>query len=151
MADDERVEPGAGEDLAQAGPARGEHAHAELRGKHVQRIAITLEAPAPDRRHGKRAHDRDAPMRLLRAPRLDVGDVDFDERRPERFQRVPDRPLVVRPGAGIDDRAVDDPREAVDVLEERALMVGLEAPDPHAPLAPHARTCCSRSNSVNWP
>ena len=42
------------------------------------------------------------------------------------LQRVADRPRVVRPGAGVEDDAVGDPVEAVQVLDERALEVRLE-------------------------
>src|SRR5687768_10839212 len=63
------------------------------------------------------------------APRLalhDVGEVHLDDRDPRYLERVADRPRVVRPRAGVDDHAVGDLLDAVQVLDELTLGVRLK-------------------------
>ena len=58
--------------------------------------------------------------------RHDVGEVDLDGGDGGELQRVADRARVVRPGAGVDDDAVGEVAHAVQLLDELALVVGLE-------------------------
>jgi len=55
-----------------------------------------------------------------------MGSVHLDDRDARERQRVTDRARVVRPGAGIDDRAVGEVAQAVQLLDELALVVGLK-------------------------
>ena len=57
---------------------------------------------------------------------VDVGEVDLDRRQAGQLERVADRVGVVGPGAGVEDDPVGDALEAVQMLDELALVVGLE-------------------------
>ena len=68
----------------------------------------------------------------------DVGEVDLDGRQGGDLERVADRPRVVRPRAGVHDDGVRHALEAVQVLDELALGVGLE--EAHAEARARARS-----------
>ena len=69
-------------------------------------------------------------------PRLDVGDVHLDDRPPERLERVADRPAVVRPGAGVEQQPVRVVGGLVQLLDELALVIGVEEARLEAELVP---------------
>src|ERR1700719_2553015 len=52
--------------------------------------------------------------------------MDLDRRQPGQLQRIPDRPGVVAPGAGVDDHGVGLPIELVHPLDELPLGVALK-------------------------
>ena len=66
---------------------------------------------------------------------LDVREVDLDRRQPGDLERVADRPRVVGPGAGVEHGAVGDLGQAMQVLDELALVVGLKERDLEVELA----------------
>src|SRR5829696_3437077 len=61
-----------------------------------------------------------------RLPVLDVGEMDLHGRQPGDLQRVPQRPRVVRPRAGVEDQAVREVGRLVELLHVLALEVRLE-------------------------
>ncbi len=96
---------------------------AELAGQQLQRLAVAVGALAADLRQHQAVEDRvAAPLVAV----LDVGEVDLDRGQAGDVERVGDRAAVVSPGAGVDDRRVGEVGQAVQVLDELALVVGLE-------------------------
>ena len=72
------------------------------RGAEAQQVAVHAEPG--DLALGDLRDHRDMPERL---PRVDVRDVDLDDRHVEDRQRVPDGVAVMRPGARVDDDGID--------------------------------------------
>src|SRR4051812_19105909 len=68
--------------------------------------------------------DGDAPPVLAL---VDVGEMNFDDRRVEQLERVTDRVAVVGPRAGIDDDTVGPIERLVDPVDELALVIRLFA------------------------
>src|SRR5689334_2727472 len=89
----------------------------------LERRFVSLDAPAAHRGYAQLAHDRQLSPLLAAG---DVGEVHLDGRQSGDLQRVADGPRVVRPGAGVHDDGVREAVEAVEVLDELALGVGLE-------------------------
>ena len=54
--------------------------------------------------------------------------MDLDRGQAGQLQRVADRVRVVGPGARVEDDPVGEPLQAVQVLDELALVVGLKEP-----------------------
>ena len=71
--------------------------------------------------------------------RVDVGQVHLDRRQPGDLERVADRPRVVRPGAGVEQQPVGVVGAPVQLLDELALVVGLEEARLEAELARELR------------
>ena len=88
-----------------------------------ERLTVAVDALPGDGRDAGLAEHRD------RAPVFaghHVGEMDLDRRNAGELQRVADRAGVVRPGAGVDDRRVREVDDAVQLLDELALVVGLK-------------------------
>jgi hypothetical protein len=71
-------------------------------------------------------------------PLADVGDVHLDRGHPRKLEGIADRPRVVGPGAGVEDRSVGELGKPVQVLDVLTLVVGLEEGRLQAQLAPPA-------------
>src|SRR5215207_4648400 len=99
--------------------------HPELLRDQLQGLAVARLALAGDRAQHEAVEDGEAPPLL---PRHHVGDVDLHRRQPGQLEGVTDRPAVMRPGAGVHDHGVGELRQPVQVLDELALVVGLELP-----------------------
>ena len=95
----------------------------QLLSQPLERLAVAVGALARDARDAQLADHRLAPPRLAR---VDVGQVDLDRRQAGELERVADRVRVVRPGARVEHHPVGEPVEPVQVLDELALVVGLE-------------------------
>src|SRR5918911_560855 len=88
-----------------------------------ERLTVSVHALPHDGREAQLPHDRHATELLAM---LDVGEVDLDRRKPRDLERVADRPGVVRPRPGVQDDAVGEVLQAVQVLDELLLRVRLE-------------------------
>ena len=93
--------------------------------RRTRAVAVAVDALALDGRDAEVADDRHAAELLAR---VHVGEVDLDGGQRGDLQRVADRPRVVRPRARVDDDAVGEALDAVQVLDELALVVGLKEP-----------------------
>ena len=92
---------------------------------HLQRLAIAVGA-LPRNRPGCDALEHGVAAPFL--ARADVGQVDLDGRQACELDGVADRVAVVSPGAGVEQGGIGDLGQAMEVLHELALVVGLEKP-----------------------
>ncbi len=124
VADDHRLEARLRDRCSEPLGAALGHAHTpELPSEHLQALAIALDPLAGDLRGDEPVEDGDRPPVVAV---VDVADVDLDRRLAGDLERVADRPRVVRPRPGVDEDGVGGPGDAVQVLAELALVVGLE-------------------------
>ncbi len=65
---------------------------------------------------------------------VDVGEVDLDRRQPGELERIADGVGVMRPGSGVEHQPVRKSLQPVQVLDELALVIGLEEPRLEAEL-----------------
>src|SRR5579871_3112085 len=115
-----RAARGAAPRAARAGGRSGSSMLLQVVEGHAVAVgAVTDEAGGDE--VGK--NGRTAPFLAL----VDVREVHLDERDLEELERVVDRPLVVRPRAGVDDDAVDGVVRVVAPLDELPLVVRLPA------------------------
>ena len=87
-----------------------------------------LGKPVKPNTHAKPWWDLDLKHAAKRLASVDVGEMDLDRGQVGELDGVADRPCVVRPRARIEHDGVGEPIEAVQVLDERPLVVGLEEP-----------------------
>src|SRR5207253_3954881 len=99
------------------------------RGEELKRLAIPVRPLADDALRCQALDHRGSAPRLAL---LDVREVDLDERRRVRLERVVDRVAVVRPRAWVDDHAVRPVERVVAPLDVLALAVRLPAPHGQA-------------------
>src|SRR5439155_14872629 len=80
---------------------------------------------------------RELRMSPFRFPRVDVGDVDLDERQSDAGERVVQRQARVRVRASVHERAVDATAHGVYQLDQLAFAVALRELDLDAQLTRH--------------
>lgn len=91
--------------------------------QQLQRVSVTLEAFAGD---GGKAGQAGVAYLAEVLTRFDGADVDLDGRDGDGLEGVEDRHARVRVGRRVDDDAVDLAVGLLDLVDDAALVVGLE-------------------------
>ena len=97
--------------------------------EQVDAHGVALEAVTADLRDADRRGDGEVAELLAL---FNVGDVDLHHRNGDGLDGVADGVAVVRVSAGVDDDAVEHPVRLLNGVDDRALVVGLEALDRDA-------------------